>query len=40
VADMAISVGAVLIIIDGLFFQSASETEDSAEAPVVIPDKK
>ena len=40
VADMAISVGAVLIIIDGLFFQSASEKEDFAEAPVVNPDKK
>jgi signal peptidase II len=30
VADMAISVGAVLIIIDGLFFQQANETDDSS----------
>ena len=38
VADMAISVGAVLIIIDGLFFQQADEKDDSSAA--VSTDKK
>ena len=32
VADMAISVGAVLIIVDGLFFQQADEKDDSSAA--------
>ena len=38
VADMAISVGAVLIIIDGLFFQQSKETDDSSAA--ANPDKQ
>ena len=38
VADMAISVGAVLIIVDGLFFQQADEKDDSSAA--VSTDKK
>jgi len=40
VADMAISVGAVLIIIDGLFFQGSDETDDSSDATAVNTDKK
>jgi len=40
VADMAISVGAVLIIVDGLFFQQSDETDDSSDATAVNADKK
>ena len=40
VADMAISVGAVLIIIDGLFFQQSDQDDDLPAATAVDPDKK
>lgn len=40
VADMAISVGAVLIIIDGLFFQGSEQSDDSSDATAVNTDKK
>ena len=40
VADMAISVGAVLIIIDGLFFQPSDQSDGSSAATAVDSGKK